>query len=107
MAKPKPITLVTATAGNVASLHPQPFAVVGGIPGANIASGRVTLVAGTATVSTTLITNTNNVDLSAQSLGTVTAPKPLAVTARTPGVSFVITSSDPTDTSVVAWSIFS
>lgn len=105
MAKPKPITLVTATAGNVAFLHPQPFAVIGGIPGTPIASGRATLAAGTATVATTAITTTNNVTLSVQSLGTVTTPKTIAVTARSAGVSFTITSADNTDTSVVYWTI--
>lgn len=43
--------------------------------------------------------------LSVQSLGTVTAPKAIAVTARTAGASFTITSADATDTSVVAWEL--
>ena len=43
--------------------------------------------------------------LTAQSLGTVTAPKALAVTARTPGTSFTITSADATDTSVIGYTI--
>lgn len=71
--------------------------------GANARSGVSTLVAGTVTVANTSVTATTRVQLTAQSLGTVTAPKALAVTARTAGTSFTITSADNTDTSVVAW----
>jgi hypothetical protein len=73
--------------------------------GANAAMGVATLVAGTVTVATTRVTATSRIQLTAQSLGTVTAPKALAVTARTGGTSFTITSADATDTSVVAWEI--
>lgn len=64
-----------------------------------------TLVAGTVTVATTKVTANSRIQLTTQSLGTVTVPMPIAVTARTAGTSFVITSSDATDTSVVAWMI--
>lgn len=74
--------------------------------GANAKQGVSTLVAGTVTVANTSVTATSRIQLTAQSLGTVTAPKALAVTARTAGTSFVITSADATDTSVVAWEIF-
>jgi hypothetical protein len=74
--------------------------------GANACQGVATLVAGTVTVATTAVAATSRIQLTAQSLGTVTAPKALAVTSRTAGTSFVITSADPTDTSVVAWEIF-
>jgi hypothetical protein len=71
--------------------------------GSNACMGTATLAAGTATVSTTAVTATSRIALTVQSLGTVTAPKALAVTARSAGVSFTITSADATDTSVVAW----
>jgi hypothetical protein len=71
--------------------------------GANARSGVVTLVAGAAVVANTSVTATTRIQLTAQSLGTVTAPKALAVTARTAATSFTITSADATDTSVVHW----
>jgi hypothetical protein len=71
--------------------------------GSNARSGVSTLVAGTVTVANTSVTANTRIQLTAQSLGTVTAPKALAVTGRSAGVSFTITSADATDTSVVAW----
>lgn len=68
-------------------------------------SGVTTLVTGVKVVANTSITTNSRILLTAQSLGTVTAPKALAVTARSAGVSFTITSADNTDTSVVAYSI--
>lgn len=65
--------------------------------------GTATLVGGSAVVATTAVTATSKIILTVQSLGTVAAPKAIAVTARTPGTSFTITSADNTDTSVVAW----
>lgn len=73
--------------------------------GANACMGVATLAAGTVTVNTNKVTATSRIQLTPQALGTVTAPKAVAVTARTPGTSFVITSADATDTSVVAWEI--
>lgn len=73
--------------------------------GTGATSGVATLVAGTVTVPTNKITATSRVQLTVQSLGTVTAPKAVAVTARTPGTSFTVTSADATDTSSVAWLI--
>lgn len=73
--------------------------------GANATSGVVTLAAGSATVNTTKVTANSRIQLTVQSLGTVTDPMPVAVFARTPGTSFQIASSDATDTSVVAWHI--
>lgn len=70
-----------------------------------IRRGRTTLVTGTKVVTDASITATSIILLTAQVLGTVTAPKPLAVTARSVGVSFTITSSDATDTSVVGYLI--
>lgn len=74
--------------------------------GANACQGVATLVAGTVTVNTSAVAATSRIQLTVQSLGTVTAPKAIAVTARTAGTSFTITSADATDTSVVAWEIF-
>lgn len=73
--------------------------------GAGATSGVVTLAGGTAVVPTNKIAANSRVQLTVQSLGTVTAPQPVAVTARTAGTSFTITSADATDTSVVAWLI--
>lgn len=73
--------------------------------GANACSGVATLVAGTVTVNTTKVTATSRIQLTVQALGTVTAPKAVAVTARTAATSFTITSADATDTSQVAWQI--
>lgn len=75
------------------------------VEGSNAAMGVATLVAGTVTVSTTRVTANSRIFLAAQSLGTVTAPKALAITARTAGTSFTITSADATDTSLIAWQI--
>lgn len=74
--------------------------------GSNAKQGVSTLVAGTVVVSNTSVTATSRILLTVQSLGTVTAPKAIAVTARTAGTSFTITSADATDTSVVGWQIF-
>lgn len=92
--------LVFGTAGNKISAP----AATTTTAGAN-AFGRVALVAGSAVVSTTAITATSIVLLTNQVLGTVAAPFPLAVTARTAGSSFTITSSDGTDTSTIGWVI--
>lgn len=75
------------------------------VEGANATSGVVTLVGGTATVTTNKVTANSRIQLTPQSLGTVTAPKAVGVTARTPGTSFTVMSNDPTDTSVIAWFI--
>jgi hypothetical protein len=74
--------------------------------GASARMGVATLVGGSAVVtSTNVVSATSRIFLTVQSLGTVTAPKAVAVTARTANVSFTITSSDVTDTSVVAYLI--
>lgn len=76
------------------------------LEGSNAKQGVSTLVGGTVTVSNTSVTATSRIQLTAQSLGTVTVPMALAVTARIDATSFTITSADATDTSVVAWEIF-
>jgi hypothetical protein len=67
--------------------------------------GVVTLVAGTAVVTTTAVSATSRIQLTAQTLGTVTAPSALMVSDRTAGTSFTILASQVTDTSVIAWLI--
>lgn len=73
--------------------------------GSNAKMGTATLSAGTFTVATTAVTNNSRIFLTVQSLGTVSDPKAIAVTGRTDGQDFTITSADNTDTSVVAWMI--
>lgn len=73
--------------------------------GSDATMGVATLVGGTVTVNTTKVTANSRIFLTVQSLGTVGAPKAIAVTARTASTSFTITSEDGTDTSVVAWFI--
>jgi len=65
--------------------------------------GYAVLVAGQAVVNSTAVLGSSLIFLTTQALGTVTGPKPMAITARVAGVSFTIKSSDPTDTSSVAW----
>lgn len=74
--------------------------------GSNAKQGVATLVAGVVTVANTSVTANSRIFLTAQSLGTILLPAALAVTARTAGTSFTITSSDVTDTSVIAYEIF-
>lgn len=95
---------VNASTGNVlASTAGKGFRAK---EGSNAKQGTATLVGGTVTVSNTSITTSSRIFLTVQSLGTVSAPKAVAVTARVASTSFTITSSDATDTSVVAYEIF-
>jgi hypothetical protein len=71
--------------------------------GSNATAGIATLSGGTATISTTKVTASSMIFLTVQVLGTVAAPKAIAVTARTAATSFVINSADGADTSTVAW----
>ena len=73
--------------------------------GSDATMGVVTLAAGTATVPTSAVASNSRIMLSIQALGTVSDPKPMAVTGRTAGQDFTITSADNTDTSDVAWMI--
>jgi hypothetical protein len=73
--------------------------------GSNATMGTATLSSGTVTVNTTKVTANSRIFLTIQSLGTVSVPKEIGVTARTAGTSFTITSADNTDTSVVSWII--
>jgi len=76
------------------------------VEGPNAKQGTAVLVAGTVVVANTSVTATSRIFLTAQSLGTVTAPSALAVSARSAGVSFTILASQLTDTSTVAYEIF-
>lgn len=67
--------------------------------------GKATLVTGAKVVNDAKVTATSIILLTTQALGTVTAPKAIAVTARSAGVSFTITSADNTDTSIVGYQI--
>jgi hypothetical protein len=73
--------------------------------GSNAKMGIATLSAGTVVVSTTAVTATSRIFLTAQTLGTITVPVGLAVSARTAATSFTILSGNLTDTSTVAWMI--
>ncbi|MFJ8041220.1 hypothetical protein ACIRBX_12010 [Kitasatospora sp. NPDC096147] len=71
--------------------------------GANAKLGTTALAAGTATVTTTAITATSRVFLTAQTPGGT--PGALYVQTRTAGTSFTVKSTSSTDTSTVAWLI--
>lgn len=71
--------------------------------GSNATSGSVTLVAGTATVSTTAVAANSRIQVTSNADGGT--PGFLRVSTRTAGVSFTITSSNVLDTSDVAWII--
>jgi hypothetical protein len=71
--------------------------------GANSKIGSVTLVGGTATVSNTSVTANSLIFLTEQTTGgTVGFTR---ISAKVVGTSFTITSSNPLDTSVIAWMI--
>jgi hypothetical protein len=73
--------------------------------GTNACMGVTTLSSGSVVVSTNKVTANSRIMLTTQSLGTVSVPQAIAVTARSAGTSFTITSADGTDTSVIAWEI--
>ncbi len=73
--------------------------------GSNATMGVATLVLGTVTVNTTKVTANSRIFISVESLGTITSPVGVAVTARVAGTSFTITSANLTDTSVISWLI--
>lgn len=70
--------------------------------GSNAKMGTCTLVAGVCTISTTAVTANSRIFCTAQSLGTVTVGQGIAVSARTAGTSYAVTSGSAIDTSVVA-----
>jgi len=72
--------------------------------GSNATSGIVTLVGGTATVSTTKVTANSRIFLTVNG-GTLTNVGSPYISARTAGTSFAITSTNASDASDVAWFI--
>lgn len=88
-----------------------PFAALGRFTqlavqeGADSAQGTVRLVAGTATVPTTAVAGTTRIFLTAQDDGPSGTPGALRVSAKT-ATDFTITSTSPTDTTLVAYQIF-
>lgn len=74
--------------------------------GANSKQGVATLVGGTVVVANTSVTAQSRIFLTPQTLGTVTDPSALGVSARTPGVSFTVLADQATDTSIIAYEIF-
>lgn len=78
---------------------------VGATPLKRIKFGSTTLVAGTKVVTESTVSASSIIILTPQTLGTIIVPAALAVTARSNGVSFTITSAQVTDTSVVGWQI--
>jgi hypothetical protein len=66
-------------------------------------AGQVTLAAGTATINSTDVTSASLIFLTVASLGTVSAPQALYVSAISQNTSFTITSASNTDTSTVNW----
>lgn len=72
--------------------------------GSNATSGLATLAAGTVVVSTTKVTAVSRIYPAGQG-GTITNLGSYSITARTPGTSFTISSSNVLDTNTVAWVI--
>lgn len=72
--------------------------------GTNASSGLGTLVGGTITISTTKVTSNSRIILTGQG-GNISNLGSYSVTSRTPGTSFVITSSNVLDTNTVSWLI--
>ncbi len=73
--------------------------------GANPTAGFVVLTAGTATVSTGLVTMNSLIQLTVQR-GNVSNVGSVYVSGRTNGASFDITSTNSLDSSTVGWQIF-
>jgi len=81
--------------------------------GSNAKQGVATLVSGTVTMANTNVTTTSRIFLTRQGINSSTAMGELAVSARTAGTSFTITSYTPGavttatgDLSTIAWEIF-
>jgi hypothetical protein len=93
-------TTITATGNFVLATAGNEFKIK---EGTNAAMGRATLVAGSATVSNTLVTANSHIFLSNdEPSGSIGA---LSVSARTAGTSFTITSTNAGDTSGISWLI--
>jgi hypothetical protein len=77
----------------------------GAAEGSNAKQGTATLTAGTVTVADTSVTASSRIFLTGQAPNAGT-PGALAVSARTAGTSFTVTSTSGTDTSTFAYEIF-
>ncbi len=73
--------------------------------GVNGRMGRSVLSSGTIVVNNNKVTANSEIFLTCQIMGTITVPVGLAISARTPGVSFTILSGNLADTSTIAWEI--
>ena len=74
------------------------------LTGTSATNGIATLSGGTVTVSSQGASGSSGIQLTVQTLGTVTVPQAMYISAQSSGT-FTITSADPTDTSTVAWFI--
>jgi hypothetical protein len=91
--------------GTVTAATPGIGFVVAEGDGSNAKQGTVVLADGAATVTNAAVTASSRIFLTGQDDGGGT-PGWLRVSARTPGVSFTVTSSSVLDTSTVAYEIF-
>lgn len=96
----------TLTVGGATSLNGDTTLAVGkklNIPtGTNASAGTTAaLTAGSIVVSNANVTSNTIGFFATHTRGTVTVPQSYRISARSPGVSFTIMSSDPTDTSTV------
>lgn len=74
--------------------------------GRDVYWGRVSLVAGEATVSTPAVTESSIIIPTVHTLSGVATPTALTVTARSPATSFTLTSASALDESAIDWIIF-
>ena len=97
---------ITATNGNLSLGTAGNKLLIAATSSATCSAGTFTLGGGaTTTVNNTAITASSLVFLSTMALGTVSVASTLAVTSVSAGVHFVVTPSQSTDTSVVAYLI--
>lgn len=75
------------------------------VEGANAPQGVVTLAAGQAIVTNTLVTANSRIQLTIQQDGLTGTPGAVRVSSRVPGISFTIKSTSSNDTSIVAYQI--
>lgn len=93
---------ITATNGNLVLGHAGNKILI--TTGTNASAGTTAaMTSGSIVVSTSAVTANSLIFMTANTLGTVTAPSAFYVSARTAGTSFTITASQATDTSTVNW----
>ena len=102
-------TGVTATTGNITATNGNIVLGTAGnkinvATGANASAGTsAAMTAGAVTVATTAVTASSLIFAIPATLGTVTDPQAVYVSAITPNTSFTLTSADATDTSTWNW----